>query len=110
MSRWRWPILLGVGLALYGGTLWNGFVWDDLLTAVPPRPLDEVLTRRTGIYYRPLVMLSFALDRAVWGDLAAGFHLTNLLLHVAVAGLLGSLAAAAGIGASASTAAALVFL
>ena len=110
MSRWRWPILLGVGLALYGGTLWNGFVWDDLLTAVPPRPVGEILTRRTGIYYRPLVMLSFALDRAVWGDLAAGFHLTNILLHVAVAGLLGSLAAAAGVGAGASTAAAIVFL
>ena len=110
MSRWRWVILLGVGLALYAGTLWNGFVWDDLLTAAPPRPLRETLTQRTGIYYRPLVMLSFALDRALWGDLAAGFHLTNLLLHVAVAGLLGSLATAAAIGAGASTAAALVFL
>ena len=110
MSRWRWVILLGVGLALYAGTLWNGFVWDDLLTAVPSRPLGEVLTQRTGMYYRPLVMLSFALDRAVWGDLPAGFHLTNLLLHVAAAGLLATLAAAVGLGAGASLAAALVFL
>ena len=110
MSRWRWVILLAVGLALYAGTLWNGFVWDDLLTAVPSRPLGEVLTQRTGMYYRPLVMLSFALDRAVWGDLPAGFHLTNLLLHVAAAGLLATLAAAVGLGAGASLAAALVFL
>ena len=72
MTRWRWVILLGVGVALYAGTLWNGFVWDDLLTAVPPRPLGEALTQRTGIYYRPLVMLSFALDRAVWATCRPG--------------------------------------
>jgi len=72
MSRWRWVILLGVALALYAGTLWNGFVWDDLLTAVPSRPLGEVLTQRTGMYYRPLVMLSFALDRAVWATCRPG--------------------------------------
>jgi tetratricopeptide (TPR) repeat protein len=110
MIRWRWAILSGVGLVLYAGALRAGFVWDDLLTAVPARPLGEVLTRRTGSYYRPLVMLSFALDRTLWGASPAGFHLTNVLLHVAVAGLLASFAAAVGLGAGASTAAALVFL
>jgi hypothetical protein len=32
-------------------------------------------------YYRPLVFLSYALDAAVWGVDAAGFHLTNVALH-----------------------------
>ena len=34
-----------------------------------------------GSYYRPLTWLSFALDRALWGLWAPGYHLTNLLLH-----------------------------
>lgn len=33
-------------------------------------------------FYRPVVILSFALDFAVWGLNAFGFHLTNLALHV----------------------------
>ena len=110
MIRWRWAILLGVGGVLYAGALRNGFVWDDLLTAVPARPLGEILTQRTGAYYRPLVMLSFAADRALWGAWPAGFHATNVLLHVAVAGLLAALAGTLGLGAGAGTAAALVFL
>lgn len=32
-------------------------------------------------YYRPLVFLSFALDWTTWGLNAAGFHLTNVVLH-----------------------------
>lgn len=97
-------------MCLYWGALRNGFVWDDLLTAVPPRPFGEVVTQRTGTWYRPLVMLSFAGDRALWGAWPAGFHATNVLLHVGVAGLLASLCTAVGLGAGASTAAALVFL
>ncbi|MCX6557042.1 MAG: glycosyltransferase family 39 protein [Candidatus Aminicenantes bacterium] len=32
-------------------------------------------------YYRPLVSFSFWLDYKLWGLNAAGFHLTNMLLH-----------------------------
>jgi hypothetical protein len=39
-------------------------------------------------YFRPLVVLSFAADRAVYGSFAAGYHLTNLLLHIATTLLL----------------------
>lgn len=106
----RWALLLGAALVLYAGALRAGFVWDDLLTAVPPRPLGEALGQRTGAYYRPVVMLSFALDRALWGASPFGFHLTNVLLHAAAAGLLARLAAAAGLGPGASLAAALAFL
>ncbi|MCH7719401.1 MAG: tetratricopeptide repeat protein [Planctomycetes bacterium] len=33
-------------------------------------------------HYHPLTWLSFAMDYQVWGLEAAGFHITNLLLHV----------------------------
>jgi hypothetical protein len=34
-------------------------------------------------YFRPLVTLSFLLDHALWGMRPLGYHLTNLLLHLA---------------------------
>jgi hypothetical protein len=34
-------------------------------------------------YFRPLVVVSFAIDRFLYGEHAAGYHLTNLVLHVA---------------------------
>lgn len=37
---------------------------------------------------RPLVNISYAVDRAVWGYRPFGFHLTNVLLHMAVTALL----------------------
>src|SRR5687767_10162590 len=35
-----------------------------------------------GLYYRPLVDLSFALDHTLGGWNATGFRLTNILLHL----------------------------
>jgi Tfp pilus assembly protein PilF len=34
--------------------------------------------------YRPLTNLSYALDHAVWGEVGFGFHLTNVLVYLAV--------------------------
>jgi hypothetical protein len=34
---------------------------------------------------RPLPYLTFAIDKSLWGDRPAGFHLTNLLVHVVAA-------------------------
>jgi hypothetical protein len=42
----------------------------------------------TSGYYRPLTALSLAADRAVHGDKARGYHITNLILHALVAALL----------------------
>lgn len=33
--------------------------------------------------YRPIVMLTYALDHLIWGDRPFGYHLTNVLLHTA---------------------------
>ncbi|MFM9196384.1 MAG: hypothetical protein ACKOWG_11705 [Planctomycetia bacterium] len=34
---------------------------------------------------RPLPYLTFAIDKSLWGNRPAGFHLTNLLVHIAAA-------------------------
>jgi len=83
--------------AAYGLSLNNGFVWDDetlivnntyvhtiskwpqYFTLAGTVSNDPVMSR----VYRPLQTLSFALDAALWGNWAGGFHLTSLLLHLA---------------------------
>ncbi|HPS78341.1 MAG TPA: tetratricopeptide repeat protein [Thermoanaerobaculaceae bacterium] len=99
-------VVLGVlavivaAIAPYLGALGNDFVWDDLNLIVH----DDELGSSHGVwhrlgqdffaagrdpsaagYWRPLITLSFALDRAVWGLRPWGYHLTSLLLHAACA-------------------------
>src|SRR5262245_30123797 len=107
-----WRVVLAVALTavLYGNTLGNALVWDDRLVALTPPGLAELLGRRTGPYYRPLVMLSFHADRALWGTHPAGYHLTNLLAHAATAVLVGELAVAAGLSAAGALLATLAFV
>ena len=62
-----------------------------------------------GSLYRPLTVLSFALNYA-WGDLnPQGYHVVNLLLHIGVVLLIGLLALQLGLGSTGAWAAALVF-
>jgi hypothetical protein len=99
-----------VVFALYAGALGAGLVWDDLLTAAPPTGLRAALSPHHGQYYRPLVMLSFALDRALWGANAPiGMHLTNVASHALVAIVLRHLSHALGFSRATALAAALVF-
>jgi hypothetical protein len=48
---------------------------------------EELMDGRhpSGHFYRPVTSLSFALDHAVWGLEATGYHLTDLLLLLACA-------------------------
>jgi protein O-mannosyl-transferase len=73
-------LIPGVPLVERGGSL------DDYLKAPFWSGLDPNLARMT--YYRPMVTLSFALDHAIHGDNAAGYHLTNVVLHLVCALLL----------------------
>jgi protein O-mannosyl-transferase len=99
-------ILIAV-LLVYAQTLGAPLLWDDhvLIPGVPlverGGTLDEYLKApfwsgaasdaviRT--YYRPLVTLSFALDHAIHHGNAAGYHLTNVVLHLTCSLLLHSL-------------------
>lgn len=93
-SPWRWvPWLLALlTFALYGGALGYGFVnYDDMANVVENhhlarlslRDLKWMFTGTAVLDYKPMVWLSYAADRLVWGMNPLGFHLTNLLLHVA---------------------------
>src|SRR5438034_5985059 len=75
---------------------WNGgFLWDDDVYITN----NELLTAPDGLrriwfsldspsQYFPLTYTSFKIERALWGLRPFGYHLTNLLLHVANALLL----------------------
>ena len=92
---------LAVALATvlaYARTLSYEFVWDDVLLVARSQRLREWSSLPTVLashfwsevhegshYYRPLVSLSYFLDLHVWGLNPFGFHLTNLLAHLATA-------------------------
>ncbi len=99
---------------VYAGSLENGFVFDDsaYLGSQAVRDFDLrglVLGNWAGLdLYRPLTLVSIAADHALWGERAAGFHLTNVVLHGGVTWLVWWLVRPLA-GPSAALAAALVF-
>ena len=95
-ARAAWLGVALAGVLGYAATLSYDFVWDDTLLIQRSwhlhqwRSLPAVLgshfwaeVQEASHYYRPLVMLSFFLDLRLWGLNPAGFHLTNLLAHLA---------------------------
>jgi len=85
-----------VVIAAYVRVLGAPFVWDDLHLIVGAPSVTKLQPLATYFgsafwqspetgdlrgYYRPLTILSFAIDHAIHGDNPAGFHLTNLALH-----------------------------
>ena len=53
-----------------------------------PEGLKAAWTGNVAGYWTPLLWMSLGLDTEVWGGAAWGYHLTNVLLHAANAGLL----------------------
>ncbi len=100
-----WLLLLGV-LVLTAGcympVLGAPFLWDDrhlielpLVRQLAPLPRyfegsfwqhDDANVVHS--YYRPLVIVSLALDHRLYGENPSGFHLTNLLCHLAATAVL----------------------
>ncbi len=79
---------------LYANTIPNPFIWDDdglVVSNVFIRTWQNWLrvfasdlysgTLSGSNFYRPVQMLSFMLDYRLWHLSAAGYHLTNILLH-----------------------------
>jgi hypothetical protein len=94
-SRWLWiggfvVVLLTVIGHIRG--LWGHFLeWDDYahitknpaIRSLSLTNLWMMFTQPVAKLYIPLTSLSFALDYQIWGHNPFGYHLTNLLLHVA---------------------------
>jgi tetratricopeptide (TPR) repeat protein len=81
----------------YSPSLDAGFVFDDQPNIVdsPAVRWDEVswenldlILNASLLQGRPVANISFAIDHLVWGLDASKFHLTNILIHLAVGGAL----------------------
>ncbi|PYM02878.1 MAG: hypothetical protein DMF19_01310 [Verrucomicrobia bacterium] len=94
VSRWRvylYLLLLVVVTILAYRPAWHGgFLWDDdayvtnneLLTA--PDGLRRIwFSFESPSQYFPLVYTTFRIERALWGLNPTGYHVVNVLLHVA---------------------------
>jgi hypothetical protein len=70
---------------VYLNALNNPFVYDDHRLIVENRSLLDSSDVRGLVLHdvtRPVVNISYAIDRAMWGPAPFGFHLTNVLLHM----------------------------
>ena len=88
-----------VAILVYINSLANGFAYDDVWV-IRDREVLHNLGRlwqiisieywpeifQSGLY-RPLTLLSFAIDWAIWNGNPFGFHLLNVALHAIVSGL-----------------------
>ncbi len=114
-------LLLGVGL--YANSLSNPFHYDDLhsvrynphirrLDAVPAFFLDPgtFSGRLEGFMFRPVLLVTYALNYAIHGQQVEGYRWVNLLLHIGCTLLFYRLCQQIGADAPASWAAALLFL
>jgi protein O-mannosyl-transferase len=89
-----------IGLAIYANSFGNQFFWDDndvVVNNVYVQHFDvgKMFSQslisgagQTTNYYRPVLLLSYALDYQLWGMNSFGFNLVDVLLHIANAWLI----------------------
>ena len=72
--------------------LWGGFVWDDnkyIVEAELVRELSGLLelwfspATHVEVHYWPLTYTTFWLEHKLWGFNPTGYHIVNVLLHLA---------------------------
>jgi protein O-mannosyl-transferase len=116
------------GCVVFAPTLNYQFVWDDRATVLGNRAIRSLANAPlfftghafTGAsadlrdikvieYYRPVWVLSLAVNHAVWGERPLGYHLSNVLLHALASGLTAWLVFELGAGAAAAALAGLLF-
>ena len=87
-------LLLVAVLYAYLPALRGGFLWDDdaHVTSAPLRTLQGLARIWTEIgatqQYYPVLHSAFWVEYRLWGDSVLGYHLANVALHAAAAGLL----------------------
>ena len=94
LGWWCAGLLLIAGAAIYSNSLSGPFIFDDSVSVVTNPSIRQWSTgvlfagRETPTAGRPLVNVSMALNYAVGGLDAGGYHLWNIALHVLCALLL----------------------
>ncbi len=89
-------IILAVSLGVYFNTLYNGFVYDDMLQVLQNPWIRDIkflpdifsknvwgFQRAVSNYYRPLMHTIYMIDYHIFGLRPWGFHLVNVLFHAA---------------------------
>lgn len=87
-----------LGLVIYFNSLKGEFIWDDRALVTENRYIKDwsnipgIFTKTIGAgigaeinFYRPLQMLTYMADYFFWELNPAGYHLTNVFLHVCAA-------------------------
>ncbi len=88
------PLALAlIAFLVFAGSLRNGLTnWDDdiyvtdntLIERLDPEGIREIFVKQIvfNANVAPLTILSYAVDYAFWERRPAGYHLTNMLLHI----------------------------
>lgn len=92
-------LLIAFGFLLYFNSLFNGFVWDDEELIVNNSQVHSLAnlpaflsgstfnpggaSQLSGLYYKPLMTISFSALYTLFGPNPFFFHLFQLLLHIA---------------------------
>jgi hypothetical protein len=89
---------LVVGLLIYSSALPNQMFWDDqdgILNNAYIKDwqyfeeyFSQNLIAGSGLqsnYWRPVLLIIYSLEWHLWGDWAPGYHLVNILAHIAAA-------------------------
>ncbi len=93
-ARFCLLVIIGAAVAAYHNSFSGPFVFDDIPGIVdnpsirhlwPIMPVMAPPLTSAGAVGRPIVNLSLAFNYALGGTNVAGYHVANLLLHVAVA-------------------------
>lgn len=88
-------IYLGLGFIIYGNVVGGDFLFDDFGNVVDNvyvkdfSHLKEIFTQdslagagfKLG-WYRPVLLLSYAVDYHLWGLNPVGYHVVNIFLHI----------------------------
>jgi tetratricopeptide (TPR) repeat protein len=91
-------LIIIAGAAIYANSLRGEFLWDDHLLVKDnvytksfshlPAIFTQDHGRGAGVrynFYRPLQILSYALEHPLWKSDPGGYHLVNIILHILVA-------------------------
>ena len=88
---WRWAILVGIGLLIYGQTFSFGFVFDDSAFVVNNLYIKDFSRIPLIWHFFPMTrlmgMYSFALNYYFNQIHPQGYHIFNFIVHLAATGL-----------------------